>query len=599
MISNVNRDFHFLEKIGDYVKLWKLLVIDDVASDPVDPLPVRAGSDSGIPYEKPGDVPDGVATLEAFDKAWCIDGVTARVLGWACGGRSYVTYSSKSPKPVVSKDWLISTANGLYGIARGWDQSYDSYCSNGFCGAVESRDGKDIISRFSSWVPCGKSVSLEWNVNGRYTGEAGLPGIYDANPPSTIYGWRSLPEFQDEEDMDNSSCVNWRKMFSAMLHEYAVRDFISVATLLGKEPDDDPEHGNFAWKDSDAFLDPFPMSLDSKHVTGLYSDLERCKMFVSMFPRGSSIVSGSFSRSFSGTLVHREFDAHHPQSCGGDAYIKGSGCQSTVDDGESKPYTQDQTDRYNSESSPSSVVPSGDLCSVEALTDEILCPSWQPGGTISITDGSLALEYKAVLSHSFIQYNACNCYSNNVLSAVSMSSSPTGESTYTRESSGTMKSKGSVIVNFSSVVPSGSFVKRAYVFAISVSAKLESTVDADDEVYSSRHGTVYSFDSALKMEASGSLKLGVYAKLIECEVRDGNKIVIPPQDSASDVPDPSGEKTAILPVNGDPFNKPGASLNGVSLVYGATANSTHKRVFCYGPLVVEFDLKTLLKEDGK
>ena len=589
MIRNVNQDFHFLEKIGNYVKLWKLLVLGDVDTNPVDPLPIRAGSDSGVPYEKPEDVPDGVATLEAFDKAWCIDGITARVLGWSCGGRSSVTYSSKSPKPVVSKDWLISTANGLYGIARGWDQSYDSVCSNGFCGAVESRDGKDIISRFSSWVPCGKSVSLEWNVSGRYASMTGLPGVR-GEPPPAVNRWRSLPDFQDEEDLDNSSCVNWRKMFSAMLHEYAVRDFISVATLLGKEPDDDPEHGNFAWKDSDAFLDPFPMSLDSKHVIGLYSDLERCKMFVSRFPSGSSIISGSFSRSYNGSAAERDFKNDHGGRCyrEGDWWNRtGTGCSvPRVGVGGNGP--SDRTRRFSPSNTMSSVTPSGDLCGLDALSDEVLCPSWNHGD-LTISDGSLSCEYSGRNSTSSFYYLTCMCYKGHEEEAWTASSSPSIEAVMSNEMRGSLRPSGAVTVDFSSLVPSGSFVKRAYIFAIGVSAKLSSSLDESD--FSHRKGS-----SSYLVGSSGSLKFGVYAKLVECEVVNGNRIVIPAPGSASEVPDPSGEKVVILPDDGTPSTDQGGDC--VTSEHSNSCNTSHKRILGYGPLVVEFDLKTLLKEDA-
>lgn len=230
--------------------------------DEFESYPARANAADGMPYGSLSDLEGKLdPPLKCLDPAWLTELV--REVDWF-RRHGFTTdegvgmdppmarpvEGAKQP-PVVLKDFLEESRRTV----RGWTKEWEF---------AELRDFRTppvgvVVEEGlpTSWTPIG-AITMPWSAD----------GDYDLPPGADDY---ELPE----------DWVDPKVVYTRVLSEKAVRDFLSIRLFDGEMPDDDPTVPRYAWQEADDKLENgVSVKYLSRQLLALHSDCEKATLML-------------------------------------------------------------------------------------------------------------------------------------------------------------------------------------------------------------------------------------------------------------------------------------------------------------------------------
>lgn len=573
-----------LENISDfkYVPLNKISGFLEDGGGLVDPLPIRAGCAQSLPFSDDGELDDNFCgDLRVIDVAWLMEAVQERE-SFITGHASTVP-SSILKTPFGSASELLSVASALKAWASRWE-------TGAITDVFVDEDAESAVS--GDWQDAvGVTMIVEYDEK----------DLDDFPVPRSIDPWIEMsswsPSGSDVQKMTLDG-------LSEVVRKHALRNYLSVPRFLGVETDDDLDTGLFSWKNVEGWGGEYPPVVKSSDVLALYSDLEATRFAIIDFEPGESSYDVEDKRDRSDNTVNEDWNLwvdHNVVARAIDS-MSFEGCPSFWDD----PHT------VSSYGSPTTDKTNGAV-QVSPATQFL---SWS-GGYVGITGlTGLACKIEAKETRHWESYITAACVLYTLTGPTSYSTDahistrqnrfmcplPMQTSDETVEVSNSRELTDEITMDvtdwWGEVNPARDLeIESASVLVASLAVGYES--EAVEHQMAGVYKTPTTDDQdAVDFMAHSECKVNVRIKRVQCEIRDGHIIVVPPFDVDS-IPDASGgegEPVRIELNNKGAEKVPGSRISSPRTVREVKTKGSRKAILGVGPAFVKFKPKTSVKE---
>ena len=571
-----------LEKIGDfkYVPLNKISGFLEDVGCLVDPLPVRAGCASSLPFSEEGDL-DGnfFGGLRVIDTAWLMEAVQERESFLT--GHGATVPSSLLKTPSVRASELLAVARALKTWASRWET-----------GAITNVFGDEDTE---------SEVSDEWK---------------------DVVGVTMRAEY-DEKDLDDCPVIRyldpWTEMsswspsgsdvkkitlggLSEVVRKHALRNYLSVPRFLGVETDDHLETGSFSWKNVEGWKGEYPPVVKSSDVLALYSDLEATRFAIIDFDPDEDSYNVEDKRDESAHNVNENWNllVDHNIRIIDTSNLSFEGCPSFWGD---KP-TVSSSDSPTTETTKRTV-------SIDPATKFL---AW-PGGYVGITGlTGLACKIEEKEARHLEYYNTAACVSYSQVCSTCYSQDkhistrlnrfmcplPTQTSDETVEVSNSRELTDEITMDVTNRLwevntANDIEIENASVLVASLAVAYESDA-VENQMAGAYQSPTTDYQDAIDFMAYSECKVNLRIKRVPCDIRDGHIIVVPSIDVES-IPDASGGEHVQIELNDREAEKvPGTRRSSPRGVREVKTNGSRKAILGIGPVFVKFKPKTSVKE---
>lgn len=571
-----------LEKIGDfkYVPLNKISGFLEDGGGLVDPLPIRAGCASLLPFSEDGDLGGNFfGDLRVIDTAWLMEAVQERESFLT--GRGATVPSSILKTPYVMASELLAVARALKTWASRWE-------TGAITGVFVDEDAESEVS--DEWQDVvGVTLTAEYD-------EKDLddcPVICHLDPWTEMSSWSPSGSDAQKITLDG---------LSAVVRKHALRNYLSVPRFLGIETDDDLETGSFSWKNVEGWKGEYPPVVKSSDVLALYSDLEATRFAIIDFEPAGDSHSVEDKRDESDHNVNENWNlwVDHNIISLDIGHLSFEGCPSFWDD----PHTVSSYDSPTTDKTKRTV-------SIPPATQFL---NWSGGyvGITGLTGLACKIEAKETRHREFYNTAACVSYSRVCSTCYSqdkhistrqnrfMCPLPTQTSDETVEVSNSRELTDEITMD---VTYKWGGVKPARDLEIESASVLVASLAVDYESEAVEHKMAGAYQSpttdyrdAVDFIAYSECKVNVRLKRVQCEIRDGRIIVVPTIDVES-IPDASGGETVQIELNNREAEPvPGSRISSPRGVREVKTKGSRKAILGIGPVFVKFKPKTSVKE---
>lgn len=571
-----------LEKIGDfkYVPLNKISGFLEEGGGLVDPLPIRAGCASLLPFSEDGDLNDNFCgDLRVIDTAWLMEAVQERESFLTGYGATVPSSLLKTPSVRASE--LLAVARALKTWASRWETGAitDVFVDEGAESEV-SDEWQDVV---------GVTMTAEYD-------EKDLddcPVIRALDPWTEMSSWSPSGSDAQKITLDG---------LSEVVRKHALRKYLSVPRFLGVETDDDLETGSFSWKNVEGWKGEYPSVVKSSDVLALYSDLEATRFAIIDFEPDERSYNVEDKKDESNHYVNEDWNlwVDHNIRLLDIANLSFEGCPSFWDD----KHTVSSYDSPTTETTKRTV-------SIDPATKFLDWSGWYVGIT-GLTGIACKIEAKETIHLESYNTAACVSYSRVCSECYSqdkhistrlnrfMCPLPTQTSDETDEVSNSRELTGEITMDVTSrlleVNPANDLdIESASVLVASLAVAYESEA-VEHQMAGAYQSPTTDYQDAIDFMAYSECKVNVRIKRVPCYIRDRHIIVVPSIDVES-IPDASGGEHVQIELNDREAEKvPGTRISSPRGVREVKTNGSRKAILGIGPVFVKFKPKTSVKE---
>ena len=571
-----------LEKIGDfkYVPLNKISGFLEGGGGLVDPLPIRAGCASSLPFSGDGYLDNNFCgDLRVIDTAWLMEAVQERESFLTGYGATVPSSLLKTPSVRASE--LLAVARALKTWASRWETGAmtDVFVDEGVESEV-SDEWQDVV---------GVTMTAEYDEKDLDN----CPVISYLDPWPEMSSWSPSGSDAQKITLDG---------LSAVVRKHALRNYLSVPRFLGVETDDDLETGSFSWKNVEGWKGEYPPVVKSSDVLALYSDLEATRFAIIDFEPDEDSHNVEDKRDESDHNVNENWNLRvdHNIKILNVESLSFDGCPSFWDD----QHTVSSYDSPTTDKTKRTV-------SIPPATQFL---NWS-GGYVGITGlTGLACKIEAKETRHWEYYNtaACVSYSQVCSTCYSqdkhistrldrfMCSLPTQTSDETVEVSNSRELTDEMTMDVTGqlggVNPARDLeIESASVLVASLAVDYESEA-VEHQMAGAYQSPTTDYRDAVDFMAYSECKVNVRLKRVQCEIRDGHIIVVPSIDVES-IPDASGGEPVQIELNNREAERvPGRRISSPREVREVKTKGSRKAILGIGPVFVKFKPKTSVKE---